>query len=201
MSNARPRIGVIAALVAGVLALAACSGGGGSNNGDHTEVSPSAAPITMTYAHEQEFTSYNNNTAAQAAVANAVVLNQVLVRVKPTAGDADAATKAALARVQDERICWLGGTRWHGMDAMRISVSNWSTKEDDIDRSACIQLGQPVLTLSGNGINGPMVNGVQATSATLNSPAGIAFDSSGNFSDSVTVSPSDTRKFYMLVAP
>ena len=32
--------------------------------------------------------------------------------------------------------CWLGGTTWHGMAAMRISVSNWSTTEADVDLSA-----------------------------------------------------------------
>jgi glutamate/tyrosine decarboxylase-like PLP-dependent enzyme len=69
-------------------------------------------------------------------ILNEVVLNQVLVRIEPTSGDADAATRAALARVQHERVCWLGGTRWQGVDAMRISVSNWSTTEEDVDRSA-----------------------------------------------------------------
>ena len=69
-------------------------------------------------------------------ILNDVVLNQVLVRVVPERGDADAATQAALRAVQDERVCWLGGTRWHGMEAMRISVSNWSTTDEDIDRSA-----------------------------------------------------------------
>jgi glutamate/tyrosine decarboxylase-like PLP-dependent enzyme len=69
-------------------------------------------------------------------ILNDVVLNQVLVRVVPASGDADAATRAAIARVQQAGVCWLGGTRWHGMDAMRISVSNWSTTEEDIDRSA-----------------------------------------------------------------
>ena len=69
-------------------------------------------------------------------ILNEVVLNQVLVRVVPPHGDADAATREALRLVQDERVCWLGGTRWHGKDAMRISVSNWSTGEDDVDRSA-----------------------------------------------------------------
>jgi len=69
-------------------------------------------------------------------ILNEVVLNQVLVRVVPVAGDADAATKDALRAVQEERICWLGGSRWHGMDAMRISVSNWSTTDEDVDRSA-----------------------------------------------------------------
>jgi hypothetical protein len=38
--------------------------------------------------------------------------------------------------VQQDGTCWAGGTSWHGMTAMRISVSNWSTTEDDIDRSA-----------------------------------------------------------------
>jgi glutamate/tyrosine decarboxylase-like PLP-dependent enzyme len=69
-------------------------------------------------------------------VLNDVVLNQVLVRVVPPSGDPNAATMAALRLVQDERVCWLGSTRWHDMDAMRISVSNWSTTDDDIDRSA-----------------------------------------------------------------
>jgi len=69
-------------------------------------------------------------------ILNEVVLNQVLVRVVPVAGDADAATRDALRAVQEERICWLGGSRWHGMDAMRISVSNWSTTDEDVDRSA-----------------------------------------------------------------
>jgi glutamate/tyrosine decarboxylase-like PLP-dependent enzyme len=69
-------------------------------------------------------------------ILNDVVLNQVLVRVVPTAGDADAATRAALRLVQEERVCWLGGSSWHGMEAMRISVSNWSTTEADVDQSA-----------------------------------------------------------------
>jgi glutamate/tyrosine decarboxylase-like PLP-dependent enzyme len=69
-------------------------------------------------------------------ILNEIVLNQVLVRVVPPGGDADAATQQALRLVQEERVCWLGGSRWHGMDAMRISVSNWSTTEEDIDRSA-----------------------------------------------------------------
>ncbi|HZP48410.1 MAG TPA: aminotransferase class V-fold PLP-dependent enzyme [Vicinamibacterales bacterium] len=66
------------------------------------------------------------------AILNDVVLNQVLVRVD---GD-DARTAETLRRVQDERVCWLGGTAWHGVQAMRISVSNWSTTEADVDRSA-----------------------------------------------------------------
>jgi glutamate/tyrosine decarboxylase-like PLP-dependent enzyme len=69
-------------------------------------------------------------------ILNEVVLNQVLVGVVPKEGDANAATAAALRLVQDEQVCWVGGSRWRGMEAMRISVSNWSTTEQDIDRSA-----------------------------------------------------------------
>ena len=65
------------------------------------------------------------------AVLNDVVLNQVLVRV----GD-DAATDATVAAVQRDGTCWLAGTRWQGRAAMRISISNWTTTEADIDRSA-----------------------------------------------------------------
>ncbi|HKH19263.1 MAG TPA: aminotransferase class V-fold PLP-dependent enzyme [Solirubrobacteraceae bacterium] len=66
------------------------------------------------------------------AILNEVVLNQALVRF----GGDDAATEAVIARVQREGTCWLGGTVWHGMAAMRISVSGWQTSEGDADRSA-----------------------------------------------------------------
>jgi glutamate/tyrosine decarboxylase-like PLP-dependent enzyme len=69
-------------------------------------------------------------------ILNEVVLNQVLVRFEPRGGDAGAFTKAVVGRVQREGTCWMAGTRWHELDAMRISISNWSTTEEDIDRSA-----------------------------------------------------------------
>jgi glutamate/tyrosine decarboxylase-like PLP-dependent enzyme len=65
-------------------------------------------------------------------ILNDVVLNQVLVRF----GDDDGVTRDTIRRVQEDGTCWLGGTTWHGMAAMRISVSNWSTTEADIDVSA-----------------------------------------------------------------
>ncbi len=70
-------------------------------------------------------------------ILNDVVLNQVLVRFSDPAGkDDDEFTSDVIRRVQDDGTCWLGGTVWHGMQAMRISVSNWSTTEHDIDVSA-----------------------------------------------------------------
>jgi glutamate/tyrosine decarboxylase-like PLP-dependent enzyme len=71
-------------------------------------------------------------------ILNDVVLNQVLVRFAPPNGsavDVDGFTREVIAAVQADGTCWLGGTTWHGMAAMRISVSNWSTTEDDADVS------------------------------------------------------------------
>jgi glutamate/tyrosine decarboxylase-like PLP-dependent enzyme len=65
-------------------------------------------------------------------VLNDVTLNQVLLRF----GADDAFTDAVIARVQEDGTCWVGGTRWRGEAAMRVSVSNWSTTEADVDRTA-----------------------------------------------------------------
>ena len=65
-------------------------------------------------------------------VLNDVVLNQVLLRFD----DDDATTRKVVEEVQRGGEAWLGGTVWHGRAAIRVSVSNWSTTEDDIDRLA-----------------------------------------------------------------
>jgi len=41
-----------------------------------------------------------------------------------------------ITEVQRDGTCWCGGTRWHGRDAMRISVSSWATTPADAERSA-----------------------------------------------------------------
>lgn len=68
-------------------------------------------------------------------ILNEVVLNQVLVRFLDPGGDHDARTRAVVKAVQEDGACWLGGTTWQGKVAMRISVCNWSTTVDDVDRS------------------------------------------------------------------
>ncbi|HTS50192.1 MAG TPA: hypothetical protein VMH05_19735, partial [Bryobacteraceae bacterium] len=72
------------------------------------------------------------SSVSSVKILNDVVLNQVLVRF----GDADALTTEVIRKVQQDGTCWAGPTTWHGMNAMRISVSNWSTSEADIDLSA-----------------------------------------------------------------
>jgi glutamate/tyrosine decarboxylase-like PLP-dependent enzyme len=64
-------------------------------------------------------------------ILNDVALNQVLVHFKN-----DDVTQQVIAQVQADGTCWAGGAFWQGKQAMRISVSNWSTTEADIDRSA-----------------------------------------------------------------
>jgi glutamate/tyrosine decarboxylase-like PLP-dependent enzyme len=66
------------------------------------------------------------------AILNDVVLNQVLVRFN----DDDDTTRDVITRVQREGTCWLAGTTWQGKAAMRISVSNWSTTAEDVEKSA-----------------------------------------------------------------
>ncbi|WP_410581351.1 pyridoxal phosphate-dependent decarboxylase family protein [Amycolatopsis sp. lyj-108] len=61
-------------------------------------------------------------------VVNDVVLNQVLVSF----GDE---TDRVVDAVQRSGECWMGATTWHGRRLMRISVSNWSTTEADVDRA------------------------------------------------------------------
>ncbi|MGW4294165.1 pyridoxal phosphate-dependent decarboxylase family protein [Micromonospora chersina] len=68
--------------------------------------------------------------AAGLEVANDVVLNQVLVGF----GD-DARTDRVVAAVQADGTCWAGGTTWRGRRLMRLSVSNATTTEADVDRS------------------------------------------------------------------
>jgi glutamate/tyrosine decarboxylase-like PLP-dependent enzyme len=68
--------------------------------------------------------------AAGFEVLNEVVLNQVVVSFgRPEQ------TEATIAAIQQDGTCWCGGTVWQGRTAMRISVSNWSTTDDDVELS------------------------------------------------------------------
>ena len=63
-------------------------------------------------------------------IGNDIVLNQVLARF-----GSDERTDRVIAAVQRDGTAWMGGTDWRGRRYMRISVSNWSTTEADVDRS------------------------------------------------------------------
>ena len=67
-----------------------------------------------------------------AEILNDVVINQVLVALP----GGDEATREAIAAVQRDGTCWLGGAEWRGRAVMRVSFSNWATSDEDVDRSA-----------------------------------------------------------------
>jgi glutamate/tyrosine decarboxylase-like PLP-dependent enzyme len=69
-------------------------------------------------------------------VLNEVVLNQVVVRfLDPRGRDDDAHTRSVVQRVQAEGTCFMSASVWKGHAVMRISVSNWSTDAEDVERS------------------------------------------------------------------
>ena len=59
---------------------------------------------------------------------NEVVLNQALFCF-----ESDERTDEVLARVQESGRVWLSGTTWDGRKAIRVSVSNWQTGDEEID--------------------------------------------------------------------
>ena len=73
-------------------------------------------------------------------VLNEVLLNQVLVSF-----GSPEETRRTIATIQQDGTCWCGGTVWKGRTAMRISVSNWSTTDEDVERSveAILRLSPP----------------------------------------------------------
>ena len=58
---------------------------------------------------------------------NDVVYTQVCVAV----GDA-ARTAEIAARLVEDGTAWMSASQWSGRDILRISVSNWSTDEEDV---------------------------------------------------------------------
>jgi glutamate/tyrosine decarboxylase-like PLP-dependent enzyme len=72
-----------------------------------------------------------------AEILNDVELNQVLFRF-----GTDEETNAMLASVQASGEAWMGGTTWDGRAAIRISVSNWQTTDEDVERTIAAYAGQ-----------------------------------------------------------
>jgi len=86
------------------------------------------ALVERTCAHAQQFA--RGLQEAGFAVLNDVVINQVLVSF----GSPDV-THEVTRRIQEDGTCWCAGTVWQGKAAMRISVSSWTTTEEDVQRS------------------------------------------------------------------
>lgn len=71
-------------------------------------------------------------------VLNDVALNQVAVRFGADLdpAEADRLTDRAIARIQADGECFIGGALWRGVKIVRVSVINALTTEADIDRGA-----------------------------------------------------------------
>ncbi|MDX6243521.1 MAG: hypothetical protein QOE76_1244 [Frankiales bacterium] len=67
-----------------------------------------------------------------AEVPGAQVLNEVPYTQVCLAFENDERTRAVTRRLLDDRVVWMSGSRWHGREVIRISVSNWTTDDDDV---------------------------------------------------------------------
>jgi glutamate/tyrosine decarboxylase-like PLP-dependent enzyme len=63
-------------------------------------------------------------------------INQGLVRFRDPQGvDDDAWTEQVIERVVRSGEAFFGATTWRGQRAMRVSVCNWRTTDDDVERA------------------------------------------------------------------
>jgi glutamate/tyrosine decarboxylase-like PLP-dependent enzyme len=65
-------------------------------------------------------------------------INQGLVRFLDGEGEHDRRTDQVIAAIQASGVAWCGGTTWRGRRAMRISVCNWRTSEEDIEQTVAL---------------------------------------------------------------
>jgi glutamate/tyrosine decarboxylase-like PLP-dependent enzyme len=63
-------------------------------------------------------------------IGNEIVLNQALASF-----GSDERTDRLVAAAQEDGTFWAGPTTWRDRRYMRISISNWTTTEADVDRS------------------------------------------------------------------
>ncbi|MEO5744707.1 MAG: aspartate aminotransferase family protein, partial [Terracoccus sp.] len=47
----------------------------------------------------------------------------------------DERTQRVVRRMLADGTAWTSGSRWQGRSVLRISVSNWSTTDDDVERT------------------------------------------------------------------
>jgi glutamate/tyrosine decarboxylase-like PLP-dependent enzyme len=69
------------------------------------------------------------------AIPGCEVLNDVVFTQVCLAFGDDDRTRAVAAALLADGTTWMSGSRWHDRAIVRISVSNWSTTDDDVRRS------------------------------------------------------------------
>jgi glutamate/tyrosine decarboxylase-like PLP-dependent enzyme len=70
-----------------------------------------------------------------AAIPGARVVNDVDYTQVCVAFENGDRTRAITARLLADGVAWMSGSRWRGSDVLRISVSNWSTDDLDVEMS------------------------------------------------------------------
>ena len=73
--------------------------------------------------------------AGAADIPGCEVLNDVVFTQVCLSFGSDDRTRAVADAVLADGTTWMSGSRWHGRAIVRISVSNWSTGDDDVRRS------------------------------------------------------------------
>ncbi|MEV6318107.1 pyridoxal-dependent decarboxylase [Streptomyces sp. NPDC051776] len=73
--------------------------------------------------------------AGIAGTEGATILNEVVFTQVCAEFGSDARTDRVLDRLLEDGTAWISGSTWHGRRVMRISVSNWSTTDDDVSRA------------------------------------------------------------------
>ena len=68
-------------------------------------------------------------------IPGAAVLNEVEFTQVCASFGADARTEEVVRRLLVDGTAWMTGSTWHDRSVLRISVSNWSTTEYDVERS------------------------------------------------------------------
>jgi glutamate/tyrosine decarboxylase-like PLP-dependent enzyme len=69
------------------------------------------------------------------AIEGATVENDVVFSQVSASFGSDERTSAVSSRLLADGTAWMTGSRWHGKAVLRISVSNWSTTDEDVARS------------------------------------------------------------------
>ena len=92
-----------------------------------------AALVDRTVAHAQRF-ARALEASGRAQIVNDVVSNQVLVRWLAPDGNHGRKADAVMAGIRADGLAFFSGTTYRGERLMRISVSDWATDTDDVDR-------------------------------------------------------------------
>jgi len=68
-------------------------------------------------------------------IPGAEILNEVVYSQVSVSFGSDERTREVTGRLLAEGATWMSGSRWRGRDVMRVSVSNWSTNDEDVRAS------------------------------------------------------------------